>query len=51
VATGYVRDTIYIMNDTREREVDISMKIDSQQQAKTQLRHEGDSADGLAMRL
>ena len=29
VATGYVRDTIHIMNDTIERKVGISMKIDS----------------------
>jgi hypothetical protein len=32
--TGYVRDTIYIMKDTIEREVDISKKIDSRQAGK-----------------
>jgi hypothetical protein len=34
VATGYVRDTIYIIYDTIEREVDISMKIDSKEAGK-----------------
>jgi hypothetical protein len=29
--TGYVRDTIYIMKDTIEREIDISKNIDSKQ--------------------
>ena len=32
--TGYVRDTIYIMNDTIERKLDISKKSDSQQASK-----------------
>ena len=34
VATGYVRDTIRIVNDVRERKVGISKKIDSQQASK-----------------
>ena len=38
VATGYVRDTIYIVNDMRERKVDISMKIDSKEAGKDTIR-------------
>ena len=34
VATGYVRDTVHIVNGMRERKVDISKKIDSQQASK-----------------
>ena len=47
----YVRDTIRIVNDVKERKVDISKKIDSQHASKEQERLEGDSAGGLAMRL
>ena len=48
VATGYVRDTIRIVNDMRERK---ARRLTASRQAKTLSRLEADSAGGLAMRL